>query len=85
MSTIIRGQDQFRLGLMFAVGSAFTFGMSGPFAKSLMVAGWSPTAAVTARLAGGALVMAVFATIVKPDWLRQARDRAYVELRLEER
>jgi drug/metabolite transporter (DMT)-like permease len=48
MSTIIRGQDQFRLGLMFAVGSAFTFGMSGPFAKSLMVAGWSPTAAVTA-------------------------------------
>ena len=32
--------------------------MSGPFAKSLMEAGWSPTAAVTARLAGGALVMA---------------------------
>ena len=30
MSTIIRGQDQFRLGLMFAVGSAFTFGMSVP-------------------------------------------------------
>ena len=76
MSTIIRGQDQFRLGLMFAVGSAFTFGMSGPFAKSLMVAGWSPTAAVTARLAGGALVMAAFATIVKPDWLRQARAHA---------
>ena len=76
MSTIIRGQDQFRLGLMFAIGSAFTFGMSGPFAKSLMVAGWSPTAAVTARLAGGALVMAVFATVVKPDWLRQARAHA---------
>ena len=76
MSTIIRGQDQFRLGLMFAIGSAFTFGMSGPFAKSLMVAGWSPTAAVTARLAGGALVMAVFATIVKPDWLHQAREHA---------
>ncbi len=76
MSTIIRGQDQFRLGLLFAIGSAFTFGMSGPFAKSLMVAGWSPTAAVTARLAGGALVMAIFATIVKPDWLRQAREHA---------
>ena len=56
--------DHFRLGLMFAVGSAFAFGMSGPFAKSLMEAGWSPTAAVTARLAGGALLMAVFATIV---------------------
>jgi drug/metabolite transporter (DMT)-like permease len=37
-----------------------------------MEAGWSPTAAVTARLAGGALVMAVFATIVKPDWFREA-------------
>ena len=64
--------DHFRLGLLFAVGSAFTFGMSGPLAKSLMEAGWSPTAAVTARLAGGALVMAIFATIVKPDWFREA-------------
>ena len=64
--------DHFRLGLVFAVGSAFTFGMSGPFAKSLMEAGWSPTAAVTARLAGGALVMVIIATIVKPDWFREA-------------
>lgn len=68
--------DHFRLGLLFAVTSAFTFGMSGPFAKSLMEAGWSPTAAVAARLAGGALVMAAFATVVKPDWLRQAREHA---------
>jgi drug/metabolite transporter (DMT)-like permease len=58
--------------LLLAVGSAFAFGSSGPFAKSLMEAGWSPTAAVTARLAGGALLMAVFATIVKPDWFREA-------------
>jgi drug/metabolite transporter (DMT)-like permease len=64
--------DHFRLGLLFAVGSAFTFGMSGPFAKALMAAGWTPTAAVTARLAGGALVLAVVATIVKPDWFREA-------------
>ena len=78
MSTIVRGQNHFRLGLMFAVGSAFTFGMSGPFAKALMGAGWSPTAAVTARLAGGALVMAIFATIVKPDWIREARDHARI-------
>jgi drug/metabolite transporter (DMT)-like permease len=65
--------DHFRLGLVFAVASAFTFGMSGPLAKSLMEAGWSPTAAVTARLAGGALAMALFATVVKPDWFREAR------------
>jgi drug/metabolite transporter (DMT)-like permease len=64
--------DHFRLGLLLAVGSAFAFGSSGPFAKSLMEAGWSPTAAVTARLAGGALLMAVFATIVKPAWFREA-------------
>lgn len=64
--------QRFRVGLAFAVGSAFAFGMSGPLGKSLMVAGWSPTAAVTARLAGGALLMAVFATIVRPGWIREA-------------
>jgi drug/metabolite transporter (DMT)-like permease len=64
--------DHFRLGLIFAVASAFTFGTSGPLGKSLMEAGWSPTAAVTARLAGGALAMAVFATVVKRDWIREA-------------
>jgi drug/metabolite transporter (DMT)-like permease len=64
--------DQFRIGLLFAVGSAFAFGMSGPLGKSLMEAGWSPTAAVTARLAGGAVAMAVFATLTKRDWLREA-------------
>jgi drug/metabolite transporter (DMT)-like permease len=69
-------RERFRLGLLFATGSAFTFGMSGPLAKSLMMAGWSPTAAVAARLAGGAVVLAIIATIVKPDWLRQAREHA---------
>jgi drug/metabolite transporter (DMT)-like permease len=64
--------DHFRLGLLFAVASAFAFGLSGPLAKSLMESGWSPTAAVTARLAGGAVVMAIFATIVRPDWFREA-------------
>jgi drug/metabolite transporter (DMT)-like permease len=76
MATTQPTVDHFRLGLLFAVGSAFAFGSSGPFAKSLMEAGWSPTAAVTARLAGGALVMAVFATIVKPDWFREAKQHA---------
>jgi len=70
--------DHFRLGLLFATGAALCFGVSGPLAKSLMAAGWSPTSAVIARLAGGALVVAVAATIVKPDWLRQARAYARV-------
>jgi drug/metabolite transporter (DMT)-like permease len=61
---------------VFATASAFTFGMSGPLAKSLMVAGWSPTAAVAARLAGGAFVLGIVATLVKPDWVSQAREHA---------
>lgn len=68
--------NRFRTGMLFATGSALSFGMSGPLAKSLMVAGWSPTAAVTARLAGGAMVLAIVATVVKPDWLSQARAHA---------
>ncbi len=75
MSTM-QQRDQFRLGLLFATGSALAFGLSGPLAKSLMAAGWSPTAAVAARLAGGALALAIVATIVKPDWVRQARAHA---------
>lgn len=68
--------QHFRMGLLFAIGSALAFGSSGPFAKSLMEAGWSPTAAVTARLAGGALAMAVFASIARPGWFREARTHA---------
>jgi drug/metabolite transporter (DMT)-like permease len=68
----VRGVDHFRLGLVFAVASALSFGMSGPLAKALMNAGWSPTGAVTARMAVGAVAMAVFAFIVKPGWVREA-------------
>lgn len=63
---------RFRLGLAFALASAFAFGLSGPLAKSLMEAGWTPTAAVTARLAGGALAMALFATVMHRGWVREA-------------
>jgi drug/metabolite transporter (DMT)-like permease len=72
MATTQPTVDHFRVGLLFAVGSAIAFGSSGPFAKSLMEAGWSPTAAVTARLAGGALLMVIFATIARPGWIREA-------------
>lgn len=68
--------NHFRLGLLFAVSSALAFGSSGPFAKALMESGWSPTAAVTARLAGGALIMAAFAGVVRPGWVREVLDHA---------
>lgn len=62
----------FRAGMIFAVTSAFTFGMAGALGKSLIEAGWSPTAAVVARLTGGALVMAVVATLLHRGWVREA-------------
>lgn len=69
----MHARTTFRLGLLCALLSAFTFGFSGPLAKALIEAGWTPTSAVTARLAGGALAMAVFATVIRPGWLREAR------------
>lgn len=68
----MRAQTTFRIGLLCALLSAFTFGFSGPLAKALMEAGWTPTAAVTARLAGGAVAMALFATVIRPGWFREA-------------
>lgn len=44
-------------GLWIALASAAAFGSSGPFAKSLLNAGWSPGAAVTARVVIAALVL----------------------------
>ncbi len=67
-----RSTTQFQVGLLFAVTSAFAFGLSGPLARALMDAGWSPTAAVTARLAGGALAMAAFASFARPGWVHEA-------------
>lgn len=46
-------------GLWFALMSAASFGVSGPFAKSLLEIGWSPGAAVGIRIGGAALVLAV--------------------------
>lgn len=47
------------LGLWLALASAATFGSSGPFAKSLLVEGWSSGAIVLLRVAGATLVLAV--------------------------
>ncbi len=49
--------------LLFAFASAATFALSGPFAKSLFEAGWSPGAAVAARIGGAAVVLLVPAAI----------------------
>lgn len=48
-------------GLLIAALAALAFGLSGPFAKPLLEAGWSPIAAVTMRSLVGGLVLAPFA------------------------
>jgi drug/metabolite transporter (DMT)-like permease len=48
-----------RAGLALAVLSAASFGTSGTFASALIGAGWSPGAAVLARLAVAALILTV--------------------------
>jgi drug/metabolite transporter (DMT)-like permease len=50
-------------GLWFAVASAATFATSGPFAKALLLEGWSSGAVVLLRVGGAALALAV------PTWL----------------
>jgi drug/metabolite transporter (DMT)-like permease len=50
-------------GSALAVLSAATFGTSGAFASSLIDAGWSPGAAVTARIVTAALILTVPALI----------------------
>lgn len=50
-------------GLALALVSAASFGTSGSFAASLLDAGWSPGAAVTARIGAAALVLTVPAVI----------------------
>ncbi|MFF5624300.1 DMT family transporter [Microbacterium sp. NPDC012755] len=46
-------------GLLFALGAAVSFGMSGIFARGLIDAGWTPGAAVTVRMWVAALVLLV--------------------------
>ncbi|MFE6996982.1 DMT family transporter [Microbacterium sp. NPDC057659] len=47
------------LGLLIAVGAAFSFGMSGAWARGLIDAGWTPGAAVTVRVWVGALALLI--------------------------
>jgi drug/metabolite transporter (DMT)-like permease len=66
-------------GLALAVLAAATFGTSGTFGSSLLVAGWSPAAAVIARIAGAALILTIPALLqLRGRWalLRQAAGQA---------
>jgi drug/metabolite transporter (DMT)-like permease len=65
-----------KVGLGMAVLSGATFGTSGSFAASLIAAGWTPGAVVTARVAIAALVVTVPAVLQlrsRPATLGSAR------------
>ena len=54
-----RARVSLDLGLLAAVVSAAAFASSGPFAKALLVTGWSPTPIVTLRIGIAALALLV--------------------------
>jgi drug/metabolite transporter (DMT)-like permease len=59
------------LGLGLAVVSAATFGTAGTFATSLLDSGWSPAAAVTARIVIAALALTIPAlSVMRGQWGR---------------
>ena len=66
-------------GLALAVLSAATFGTSGAFASALIDAGWSPAAAVLARLVTAALMLTIPAMIqLRGRWVLLRRSAGKV-------
>ncbi|WP_369045917.1 EamA family transporter [Sinomonas sp. P10A9] len=58
-------------GLVFALLSAATFGISGPLGKSLLEAGWTPGSVVGSRIGLAALIMAIPAVwVMRGQWSR---------------
>lgn len=65
------------VALVLAISSALAFATSGPLAKSLINAGWSPQAAVAARISGAAvLLLPVVVLVVWSSRGRVVRENA---------
>ncbi|MFR9803083.1 EamA family transporter [Pseudonocardia sp. RS010] len=62
-----------QVGLAFAVVSAVSFGLSGPFAKALIDAGWSSAGAAFVRIGGSAVVVLVLLAATRPGVLAALR------------
>ena len=70
-----------RTGLALAVLSAASFSTSGSFARSLTGAGWSPAAAVAARISAAALMLAVPAVVsMRGRWRCLWRNAAMISV-----
>src|SRR4051794_24009632 len=65
----VTGRPDLGIGLVLAVASAASFGLSGPLARGLLDAGWSAGAVVLVRIAIGAVVVApVAARALRGRW-----------------
>ncbi|MDP9417078.1 MAG: EamA family transporter [Actinomycetota bacterium] len=61
-----------RRGVLLVLLSALAFGTSGPFARALMDAGWTPGAAVLVRITGAAVVLGAMTALLWREHLRRA-------------
>ena len=69
MSNDTSGHTDLGIGLALAIGSALSFGLSGPLARGLLDAGWSAGAIVLARLAIASVFIApVAARALRGRW-----------------
>ncbi|MBD8606939.1 EamA family transporter [Aeromicrobium sp. CFBP 8757] len=59
----LAGPSRTSSGIAFAVAGAASFAMSGPMAKGLIAAGWSPGSAVTVRVLLAAAILAAPAAV----------------------
>src|SRR5690349_22823605 len=66
-------------GLLLAVVSATTFGLSGPLASGLLKSGWSPGAIVLCRMTIAALALAPFTiAALRGRWHLLARQKSQI-------
>lgn len=61
------------VGLAFAVVSAVSFGLSGPFAKALIDAGWSSAGTALVRIGGSAVVVLALLAVLRPGVITAVR------------
>jgi drug/metabolite transporter (DMT)-like permease len=73
---VARPSRSFSGGLLLAVLSAASFGLSGPLARGLLTIGWSPGAIVLARIGIAALAVAPFSVVALRGRWRQLRAQA---------
>jgi drug/metabolite transporter (DMT)-like permease len=76
---VLNSPERLTAGLLYAVASAASFGLSGALAKGLMGTGWSAASAVTVRVAIAALVLLVPAVVsLRGRWHLLRRNAAVI-------